>query len=1389
MLIKAIVALMGILVSGQLSAQVVYAGEDTSICPGETLTLSELSASITGGVDEGTWFSLGDGYFTPGNSNTVSFLVAETYVPGPGDINNGWFTLLLASNYGQAGQATDMVNISFQTAPALACNTSLNISLTDNCTQLITPEIVLANPSKPTNRYNITMKDENNQLVVGNILTKEHIGQTISFGVSHDCDPLNSCWGEIRVEDKNPPMLVCKNDTLKCTASISPDSIGFPVGDGVVLERLSNNKWAAYGLDACTDATLSYQDEVMVFPCYENFEKVIFRTWRANDEYNNTISCIEEIYIRKDSINGVIMPPNYNNIDLNALECGSNYAVLPDGHPHPDFTGYPTVINCNNLQATFDDVEFDICGGGIKILRNWLVIDWCTSESREHNQIIKVEDSTPPEFDCPDDITVETVAYSCVSRSFLIPENLNITDCSEVNMTWTVKDSFDRVIVEGNNNYVAELPIGTHVIEYIVRDVCGNADTCEAFIYVIDKIAPQAVCDEFTSIALGIDGTARLYAESVDDGSHDNCSIVSMEVAKMTDDCGNELLRGPYVEFCCAEAGKTVMVAFTVTDGHGNENTCMVTVEVEDKLPPQITCPPNLTISCRNSIDFDDLSPFGKVALPGEVREEITIHDGYNSGVVGIDGFTTDNCDVSVEESHTKDLECGQGVITRTFTATDNGGLISTCVQIITVLDEDPFEYNDIDWPDDYYDVTCVDTAISPDISFWPEFLNDHCASLATTYKDKFFPFADGACMKIIREWTVVDWCQYNDKTSEGLWTYNQVLKFDNVIAPVIENLCQDSLICLFDEECMTTRYTTSILVSDDCTHPDDIDYFWTYDENNDGIVDITGTSAVIDINTIIGIHHIEIRVEDRCGNNTYCVYDIEVKDCKAPTPHCISEVTTVLMDTNNEIEIWASDFDFNSYDNCTDQEDLVFSFDKDTLVKSFTLTCDNIPNGISGNVDLDMWITDEAGNQEFCSVTVHVQDNNDNCADKEVPVMVSGNIQTILGTPVSGVVVDLETSSSEYNAQFNTAEEGLYAFDNIPGHLMMDIKPSLLDEPDKGVSTLDIVHIQRHILGFKALDNITKEIAADVNGSGSITGTDLVVIRKLILGKFESFPNGIPAWKFYDKSIEITEENMRNLPGSISFNSLADDVFDADFIGIKMGDVDDTMSKIREGITSQRENKNREISAQVVSERGVKVLDLFLEEDCEFQGFQLALLLPYSEDGYIVNSMLPEFSASNYHYDGEVLRLSWSSDRDYAIDAGNSLFNVMIPENVNISVESITLSSEYLSSEFYMNYQAFPLVLSRKNEKVKTDVADLKIRTNPFRNALELTLDSQISETAFYSISDASGRLISNSSYQVLIGKNELVIDENVFPHSGVFFLNVRMKGWNKSLKLIKID
>ena len=252
----------------------------------------------------------------------------------------------------------------------------------------------------------------------------------------------------------------------------------------------------------------------------------------------------------------------------------------------------------------------------------------------------------------------------------------------------------------------------------------------------------------------------------------------------MSDECNaNNLEFGEYVTFCCEEVGQSIMVAFQVTDLAGNVNTCMAEVMVEDKLRPQIYCPSDLTISCDYPLDLNDLNDFGTVRAIGENREDIFIWDTYNNGVAGLDGYYEDNCIASVSDTAILNIDCGHvGSIQRIFTVTDGQGLADTCVQEISIINLDPFEGSDIIWPQNVLQQGCGNLGLDPSVTGQPSYNNAICAMVEATYVDQVLIISDTSCVKVLRTWTVIDWCQFDQFTQYGLWEYVQEIKLASLL-------------------------------------------------------------------------------------------------------------------------------------------------------------------------------------------------------------------------------------------------------------------------------------------------------------------------------------------------------------------------------------------------------------------------------------------------------------------------------------------------------------------------------------------------------------------------------------------------------------------------------
>lgn len=175
-------------------------------------------------------------------------------------------------------------------------------------------------------------------------------------------------------------------------------------------------------------------------------------------------------------------------------------------------------------------------------------------------------------------------------------------------------------------------------------------------------------------------------------------------------------------------------------------------------------------------------------------------------------------------------------------------------------------------------------------------------------------------------------------------------------------------------------------------------------------------------------------------------------------------------------------------------------------------------------------------------------------------PQMVTGLIRTYFErNPVSGVTVYLDLDGNKLTTV--SAADGSFSFTNVGAANTYTLSFSKNTMPNNGVSGLDILDIQRHILSLQDLVGPYRRLAADVNDSGSISALDIIAMRRVVLAVSMEFGPGIEAWKFIPRDYDFPdpEDPWSPLPpATISSGNIAD-LLDVEVWAMKRGDVNDS--------------------------------------------------------------------------------------------------------------------------------------------------------------------------------------------------------------------------------------
>jgi hypothetical protein len=296
------------------------------------------------------------------------------------------------------------------------------------------------------------------------------------------------------------------------------------------------------------------------------------------------------------------------------------------------------------------------------------------------------------------------------------------------------------------------------------------------------------------------------------------------------------------------------------------------------------------------------------------------------------------------------------------------------------------------------------------------------------------------------------------------------------------------------------------------------------------------------------GEYNVSITIADACGNATTANISFIVED-KTITPDiCVLQLNaTLTMEVADSpgVTIHYQDFLQDSEASIKDCSGPVTYFlVRDTAAfkptyntpgnKSIQLGCSDLNQEL---ISIKLYRVDTKNNANFCKVYVKLNDPLNICGNSLTNV--TGKIRLPNGFNPAGFHVTL-TGTTHFTT---TNSEGIFTLNDLHADKKYTLNITKENQYLEGVSTYDILLINRHILGIKPLTTKYGLVAADVNNSGSITTLDMVILRKLILQIDKKMPYN--NWHFFDKNQQKISSFYPKEPWSIN-----------EIKGVKTGDV-----------------------------------------------------------------------------------------------------------------------------------------------------------------------------------------------------------------------------------------
>ena len=570
-------------------------------------------------------------------------------------------------------------------------------------------------------------------------------------------------------------------------------------------------------------------------------------------------------------------------------------------------------------------------------------------------------------------------------------------------------------------------------------------------------------------------------------------------------------------------------IRYILTDACDNQAIKNITLLVENET--LVSCPPDDTITCN--LYFDSVA-FALASSNNAVLSSFLGNPVYHT-----------NCEFVLGEIDSFEVNsCGEGFIQRKIFNL-NADDPFTCTQHITVVHVSDFE---VQFPAD------TSICIHPDAAQTgePVIFNENCENIVVTYEDMNMTAGPPGCYTLQRLWAVVNSCTYDPNAPElpdeetgerrfkdggdGVIQYAQTIHV-NVTTPSFPAGCD-----MPDRYLGPTDCTAMVIVPEPPVAG--------CDNLNLTVSGSLGTELGAELELEAGQYQVNFELVDACGHSKTCTTQFEVFDTISPVAYCknglVLEITP-----NGIIQLFAEDLDASSFDNCPD---LMFSLEPDSFQPSLVFTCDDL---CEPQHEITLWVTDPSGNQAHCETFVEIQNSLANC--DACTILLGGHIRTENDQGISNSKVNIAAMSFSDTILVAGSE---YEFIVEPSN-DYSITCYKNDGPLNGVSTFDMVLIQKHILGTQPLGSPYKIIAADINKSNSVTTFDLVALRKMILFIDTEFVNNT-SWRFVPADFVFPNPAnpfQTTFPGINLVNDPLMGMFDLDFIGIKTGDVNGSAS------------------------------------------------------------------------------------------------------------------------------------------------------------------------------------------------------------------------------------
>jgi hypothetical protein len=398
----------------------------------------------------------------------------------------------------------------------------------------------------------------------------------------------------------------------------------------------------------------------------------------------------------------------------------------------------------------------------------------------------------------------------------------------------------------------------------------------------------------------------------------------------------------------------------------------------------------------------------------------------------------------------------------------------------------------------------------------------------------------------------------------------------------------------------------------------------------------------------------------------------------------------------------------------------------------------------------------------------------------------ISGNIRTIT-SPVENVdSVTVNLTGTTVNSMLTTTD-GNYSFD-VPSGADQTVTPykNINWRNGGNVNILDVLALHRLSLGIDSYTSTAQEVAADSDGMNGVNILDVLLAHRISLGIIEEIPTNT-SWRFVDSDLGVPAAPLTNgFAEGRTYNNVTTDLTDADFLAIKICNIVGASSGA--GFMSNDADERDEPlyfnvnNFELIAGQDYAV-ELKAKDFNHISAYQYNLLLntEYAQLNSVTPGVISNMTSDNFNTLNSaagIIGTDWYELHPMDVADETVLFTLnftAIQGGVQLSeILSIDKENE-LAFHANGNNELGDVELefnttTTVNPVAENDFALLQNKPNPFSSETIISFVLPENAETTLTIIDVAGKAVFQTKTQAQKGYNELKINANDLPSTGVF-------------------